>query len=223
MPRKKIPALPLPTLRREEKKLQTRKQVLAAALGEFRDRGFDSASTSAIATLAGVSHGTIFTVEPTKEKLAAAAFDDEVRSIGERALASAFVELEKTHAVDAVMGLFTTLFDFYDRYQLIARVLLREMLLSAQPGGDTASDRLLNDYLAGLRVLLQAAIARGQLAPGTDAEALASVLLGVYLVFLLARLNGVHPDRNIHLGSCRRALEAVLVQHIGVKNGGGKG
>jgi len=55
MPRKKIPALPLPTLRREEKKLQTRKQVLAAALGEFRDRGFDSASTSAIATLAGVS------------------------------------------------------------------------------------------------------------------------------------------------------------------------
>ena len=197
-----------PPLRREEKKLVTRQQVLAAALAEFREKGFVDASTSAIAQRAGVSHGTVFTVEPTKEKLAVAAFGDEVRGVGEQAFARAFAT--SGSLADGAMGIFEALFDFYEGHQRISRVLLREMLLSAQPGGETANDRLLNDYLSGLRVLVQTAVTRRQLPAEVDAEAVASALLGVYVVFLLARLNGAYPDRETHLGKCRRAVEAVL-------------
>lgn len=208
MPTRSKPAAPEVPLRRDEKKLLTRRQVLAAALEEFREHDFAEASTAAIARRAGVSHGAIFTVEPSKERLAVAAFSDELRSVGEQALAGAFTW--PGPLAEAIMALFSALFDFYEGHQRIARVLLREMLLSVQPSGNTANDRLLNDYLAGLRVLVQSAVARGQLPPDTDAEAVAPVLLGVYVVFLLARLNGAQPDKAAHLDSCRRAVEAVV-------------
>ena len=207
---KTVPATPEPPapLRRGDKKLLTRQQVLAAALAEFREKGFDAASTAAIAQRAGVSHGAVFTVEATKEKLAVAAFGDEVRSVGEQAFARAFAR--SGSLVTAIMGIFGTLFDFYEGHRLISRALLREMLLSAQPAGTTADDRLLNDYLSGLRVLVQTAVARGKLPPATDADAVASALLGVYVVFLLARLNGAHADRDTHLAKCSAAVEAIL-------------
>ena len=209
MPKKKLPvAEPTLPLRREEKKMLTRQLVLAAALAEFRENGFDAASTAAIAQRAGVSHGAVFTVEPTKEKLAVAAFDGEVRSVGEQAFARAFGGGE--NVADRVMGIFSALFDFYGSHQLISRVLLREMLLSSQPGGGTPNDRLLNDYFVGLRVLVQSAASGQQLEAGIDAEAVASALLGIYLVFLLARLNEAYPDQGTHLGNCRRTVEAVL-------------
>lgn len=200
-------------LRRDEKKLATRQQVLAAALAEFREKGFEEASTAAIAQRAGVSHGTVFTVEPTKEKLAVAAFGDEVRGVGEQAFARAFAR--PASLSDGVMAIFEALFDFYEGHQRISRVLLREMLLSAQPAGATANDRLLNDYLAGLRVLVQTTVTRGQLPANVDADAIASALLGVYVVFLLGRLNGAHPDRETHLAKCRRSVEVILANHGG--------
>jgi AcrR family transcriptional regulator len=201
---------PVVRMRRGEKKLQTRRQVLAAALAEFREKGFEEASTAEIAARAGVSHGAVFTVEPSKERLAVAAFGDEVRSVGEQAFARAFAR--QAAPATAVMGIFGTLFDFYEGHQRISRVLLREMLLTAQPSGEGMEDRLLNDYLSGLRVLVQTAMARGKLPAGVDAESVAAALLGVYVVFLLARLNGAHPDRATHLERCRRAVLAVLGQ-----------
>jgi AcrR family transcriptional regulator len=194
---------------RELKKAKTRQDVLAAALEVFREHGFDSASTADIAKRAGVSHGAIFTVAATKEKLAFAAFEQEVRGVGEQAFAKAFASSSKL--TTRVTDIFARLFDFYEQHQDIARVLLREMMFSSKPQGSTANDRLLSDYLVGLRVLVQTAAARKQINPEADMEALASVLLGIYLVFLLARLNGVHPDRAAHLAMCRRAVEAVLI------------
>jgi len=197
-----------PTLRREEKKLRTRTEVLKAALAEFRERGFAAASTSEIARRAGVSHGAVFTVAPTKEKLAAAAFEGEVRCVGELAFARAFTS--SGNVVARVAGIFAALYDFYEQNHQIARVLLSEMMLCAPTMGEKADDRLLNDYVAGLRMLLQTAVERKQIAPITDMEALTSALVGIYLVFLLARLNDTYPDRATHSVKCRRAIGWVL-------------
>jgi AcrR family transcriptional regulator len=211
MPEKKRKVLtsePAQPKTRELKKLRTRQDVLAAALAEFQEKGFESASTLDIAHRAGVSHGAVFTVAPTKEKLAAAAFEREVRSVGERAFARAFAATGKPST--RVFEIFSALFDFYEQNQHIARVLLREMMLSTQLEGGTSNDRLLSDYVVGLRVLAQTAAAKNQIRPDTDMDALASVLLGIYLVFLLARLNGVYPDRATHLAKCRNAVDTVL-------------
>jgi AcrR family transcriptional regulator len=195
-----------PPSTREARRLHTRKRVLAAALDVFREVGFEAANTAEIARLAGVSHGAVFTVEPTKARLAAAAFDDRLREVGERAFATAFAS--KRPLPERLLGVFTALFDFYEDHQGISRALLREMLLSVHDEANEYSGRLLRDYLTGLRVLLQATTPTDAEPP--DLEARSTALLGIYLVFLLGQLNGVYPDREAQHDSCLRALRAVL-------------
>jgi AcrR family transcriptional regulator len=52
---------------RELRRLQTRQRVLGAALAEFKRAGMASADVDAIASSAGVAHGTFFFHFPTKE------------------------------------------------------------------------------------------------------------------------------------------------------------
>ena len=84
------PEVPVAPLRRGEKKLRTRRLVLGAALVDFQEKKFQGPGTAEIARLAEVWHGAVFTVEPTKERLAVAAFSVEVRSVGRHAFARAF-------------------------------------------------------------------------------------------------------------------------------------
>lgn len=193
---------------REAKRLRTRRRVLDAALEVFRENAFEEATTAAIARLAGVSHGTVFTVAPTKERLAAAAFDVHLRQAGESAFSQALAV--DAPLIERFMLVFDALFEFYAEHRSIARVLLRDMLLSVNPHGGESHDRLLKDYLSALQLLLHAAAHRQELPADADAEALAATLLGVYLVFLLAQLNEAYPDRDSHRSMCRRALRAVL-------------
>jgi TetR/AcrR family transcriptional regulator, repressor for uid operon len=52
---------------RELRRLQTRKRVLGAAIAEFKRAGMASADVDAIASSAGVAHGTFFFHFPTKD------------------------------------------------------------------------------------------------------------------------------------------------------------
>ncbi|MCB1095166.1 MAG: TetR/AcrR family transcriptional regulator [Verrucomicrobiae bacterium] len=190
---------------REEKRQNTRRRVLEAALQVFESADYQEANTAEIARLAGVSHGTVFTVEPTKERLAAAAFDDRLREIGEAAFAQAFT-IQKPLPF-RIMSVFIALFDFYEAHDHIARILLRELLLSAQPTEANPNERLLRDYLTGLRVLLQTG---GKSMGNRDLDALSTAILGIYIVFLLGQLNGIYPDRDSLRERCQGALVEVL-------------
>src|ERR687888_2293400 len=59
---------------RETKKLQTRQEIAAKAMGLFARRGFDHVTVAEVAEAAGVSEKTVFNYFPTKEDL----FYDEV-------------------------------------------------------------------------------------------------------------------------------------------------
>lgn len=52
---------------RSRKGLQTRERLLGAAISEFKRHGMAAADTAAIASAAGVAHGTFFFHFPTKE------------------------------------------------------------------------------------------------------------------------------------------------------------
>ena len=190
---------------REQKRQHTRRRVLDAAFEVFEVTDFQEASTAEIARLAGVSHGTVFTVEPTKERLAAAAFNGRLREVGEAAFATAFAMREPL--ADRIMSVFTALFDFYEAHENIARILLRELLLSVQSDPAHPNERLLRDYLTGLRVLVQTG---GETTFGRDPDALGTAILGVYIVFLLGQLNGIYPDRETQLENCLASLNEVL-------------
>src|ERR1044072_6222079 len=52
---------------RETRRLQTRERLLGAAIAEFKLAGMSGADVNAIATAAGVAHGTFFFHFPSKE------------------------------------------------------------------------------------------------------------------------------------------------------------
>lgn len=52
---------------RETRRLQTRERILGAAIAEFKLAGMSGADVNAIATAAGVAHGTFFFHFPSKE------------------------------------------------------------------------------------------------------------------------------------------------------------
>src|SRR5215469_4261080 len=52
---------------REIRRLQTRERILGAAIAEFKLAGMSGADVNAIATAAGVAHGTFFFHFPSKE------------------------------------------------------------------------------------------------------------------------------------------------------------
>jgi AcrR family transcriptional regulator len=54
---------------------RTRDRLVSAARTVFEERGFDGTSMGAIATAAGVSHGTVYTWFPTKEDVLHAVID----------------------------------------------------------------------------------------------------------------------------------------------------
>ncbi len=64
----KVTALPsISTGSREQKRLETRERIYAAALAEFREAGFQKAQIDRIVERAGVARGTFYFHFPTKE------------------------------------------------------------------------------------------------------------------------------------------------------------
>ncbi len=64
----KVTPLPsIPTSSREQKRLETRERIYAAALAEFREAGFQKAQIDRIVERAGVARGTFYFHFPTKE------------------------------------------------------------------------------------------------------------------------------------------------------------
>jgi AcrR family transcriptional regulator len=69
---------PRPTGRRAQSKEAIRKRIVAAALNLFQTKGFDAATTKAIARKAGIAEGTVFNYFKSKEDIALHFFEQEV-------------------------------------------------------------------------------------------------------------------------------------------------
>ena len=94
---------------RADRKADTRARVLKAALAVFAECGFEAASTAEIARRAGVSHGTVFVVAPTKLSLAVAAHEGEIRGVAAKALTT----LPQRGGLQAqIAHLYEALFDY---------------------------------------------------------------------------------------------------------------
>lgn len=110
---------------REEKKRQTRKAILEAAISLFGSRGYDKTSIDQLAKKAGVGKGTIYSYFRTKSEIFLAFCEDELD----------FLHLEMDRKLDAntpfleaLIEVFMIEFRYVTRNREFGRLFLREVI-----------------------------------------------------------------------------------------------
>lgn len=196
---------------RAHRKAETRDRVLRAALELFVRDGFEKTSTAAIARHAGVAQGTVFTIAPTKDRLALMACQDQLRETGAAALSAG-------RGIQGLAGQFTAIFealyDFYAGHPELSGVLLKEQIFASAPDSGELQEQLMEDFFTGFGMLAAEAQARGELDRQVNIQDLITGVFGIYLLFLLALLNGRYPDRNDHRTAYQGALNTLLHNNL---------
>lgn len=156
---------------------QTRENIVREAAALFNRQGYAGASMSDIMTATGLRKGGIYRHFESKEALALEAFDYAVDAMGRR-----FAEAVGTsaHAVDrlrAVVGVFAAL---PEDPPVPGGCPMMNAMIDSDDGNPRLRDRARRamDGLRGLIVrLVERGIERGEVRPGTDGDALATVLV----------------------------------------------
>lgn len=191
---------------RREKQMETGRLVTGAALSLFQENGYEATTTKAIAERAGVAHGTVFLVAPSKEGLLVAALREHLRDVlleRQRSLPPRDVVAQLTHVVRG-------LFDFYVREPSLSRVFLAAVMFSSDPIAKALHQEHIDGFVARLALLIDAAKARGEVPENVDARAFAEAVLGVYVVQLVKFLGDSSSGREALDDGFHRGLRTLF-------------
>lgn len=193
-------------MKRDDRRRETERAIRAAALRLFLAHGFEATTTKQIADAAGVAHGTVFLVAPTKEALLVAVFEEPLRAI----VAARAASLPARGLAAQLGHLFDGLFEFYAREPALTRVFLRGILFFSDPISRAQYDEHVARFTAHVAQLFEAARARGELGRGTRPVVAATNVLGLYLLAVLGFLNEPRPDRRALSARFRAGIAAQL-------------
>ncbi|MBY0289095.1 MAG: TetR/AcrR family transcriptional regulator [Mycobacteriaceae bacterium] len=172
---------------REARRLQTRERILSAAIAEFTLAGMSGADVNAIATAAGVAHGTFFFHFPSKEHVLL-----ELESREEARMAADFAHfLYGTH--DLVAALNEAVHLVTGLEQRLGPLLFKELLaLHFSPSRPTKDEWTDHPVIVLLVSEIERARGDGEVHPAVDAfYSAAFFLLGVYGVLTTTDNSGI--------------------------------
>ena len=161
---------------REARRLQTRERILGAAIAEFKLAGMSGADVNAIATAAGVAHGTFFFHFPSKEHVLL-----ELESREEGRMAAEFSHfLDGAHDLVAALNKAVHLVTGLERR--LGSLLFKELLaLHFSPTRPTKDEWTDHPVIVLLVAEIERARCDGEVHPAVDAfYSAAFFLLGVY-------------------------------------------
>ncbi len=119
--------------RRERNKRLKSEAILAAATELFRERGYDTVTTSEIAARADVSNGTLFRYARTKADLLITVMSQRLRLGSDRGLQMA---RQGADPVEAIIALLTPLAETGMAHPEVVVAYQRELLFAANPARD---------------------------------------------------------------------------------------
>jgi TetR/AcrR family transcriptional repressor of uid operon len=172
---------------REVRRLQTRERILGAAIAEFTLAGMSGADVNAIATAAGVAHGTFFFHFPSKEHVLL-----ELESREEARMAADFAHfLYGTHDLVAALNEAVNLVTGLE--QRLGSPLFKELLaLHFSPTRPTKDEWTDHPVIVLLVSEIERARGDGEVHPAVDAfYSAAFFLLGVYGVLTTTGDSGI--------------------------------
>lgn len=186
--------------RRERNKLEKRARIVAAARDLFERQGFASTTTQQIADAADIGTGTLFLYARTKEDLLVMVFRDEMLETARQIFAG---QPAGGDLVDRLMAVFNRMADYHARDIDLARLLLRELVMSQTEARRSDIDELMDAIHDGLSAIL----AEGGRMP--NAPLVARSAFALYYFALISWV-GAGQDR----GWCMRLLREQLANLI---------
>lgn len=169
------PESPPPRRRQQQRAIDTRERIIEAAIVEFAARGFEAASTRAMADAADAKHTLVTYHFHGKEGLWQAAMDRTVRAFTTKQRE----RLAGLHGVDDIIKLRLVLEDFV-RYSA-ENLNLHRLMTHSSSEASPQLDAMVTDYLKGyfdlVADLIRSCQAKGQFVEG-DAHHLHYLFIG---------------------------------------------
>lgn len=186
--------------RRERNKREKRARIVAAARELFERQGFGSTTTQQIADAADIGTGTLFLYARTKEDLLVMVFQNEMLETVRQIFA---MQPTGQDIVDRLMAVFNRMADYHARDIDLARLLLRELVMSQTEARRSDIDELMDAIHDGLTAIIQDG---GRVA---NAPLVARSAFALYYFALISWV-GAGQDR----GWCMRLLREQLANLI---------
>ncbi|MBX3446672.1 MAG: TetR/AcrR family transcriptional regulator [Parvibaculaceae bacterium] len=176
-----------PLGRRERNKQEKLDRILAAARELFAAKGFSDTTTQEIAERADIGTGTLFLYAKSKEDLLIMVFKDEMIETSQTALRKVSPD---TPIADQLMQVFGAMVAYHNRDLPLARALIREITILANPDRREDVRSLMRIIYSGIGDIIASAHAREKIRPGLDLLLVGEALFGIYYVGLIGWLNG---------------------------------
>ncbi|WP_303721626.1 TetR/AcrR family transcriptional regulator [Malonomonas rubra] len=193
---------------REQKKAETRKAIITAAIQLFSEKGFDKTSIEDIARVAGIGKATVYTYFSAKSDIFMYYCDDE--------LEEAFSNLKKTRhenvsLLDQLIEFFLLKFNFVTHNHEFGRQLLQEMVFPREVNEKAKEHN--QRYFDFLEELFLAAQQRGVLADNQDLFLLSVHFYSLYLG-VLAGWYGGYAETTEEIESAMRTLFSQVLEGV---------
>ena len=170
--------------RRAQNKAQTRQIIFETAYALFEEKGFKNVTMRELAAKAGVGLGTIFQHFKDKSTLLVAVFEHDFHPLVKQTFAS----LPQSDLKQQLLYMVRTFYGYYARRPQISRILIKELYID-----ETNSERInqsLQDDLARVAAMFEAAKLRGELATDTNVQDATLLWWSYYTAVLFMALQG---------------------------------
>ena len=190
--------------RREQNREAIRKRIVTAALSLFREKGFDAATTKAIARRARVAEGTVFNYFDTKEDIALYFFGLEVDHA--MAVVRKNARLRRAPLEEKLFALIQAQLEFLEPHQrFIGAAFMHSLRLNSRLSFSSQAIALRNRYLRFVEELIEEAKPRP--ADGLLSWFIPQVFWIYYLGILLYWLNDESDEKQNTLALLDRSLK----------------
>ena len=181
-------AVPAAIGRRERNKREKHNRIVAAARRLFAEQGFAETTTQQIAEAADIGTGTLFLYARSKEDLLVMVFHEEMLATAQEAFSDLSADMR---LIDQVMQVFERMVRYHERDLVLARLLLKEILMPDRHDRTEELSHLMGSIYTGFAKLIASAQRNGSISERFDPALTAQSLFAIYYLGLLSWLGGI--------------------------------
>jgi AcrR family transcriptional regulator len=189
--------------RREQRKLETRDRIRAAAAELFTRRGYGAATMREIARRAHVGLGTLFNYAEDKRDLVFLIFNEELNAVTDVALAAPRPDQP---LVDQLIAVFRVHYRWLAGKPALARILLQELTFYSSGKQAATFLGIRKRLIDGIEALVRGAQRARRIRSREDAAVIARHIFFVYSASLRWWIAAPRPNPDRGVADLRRLL-----------------